>query len=82
MDDPTLSPGARRALAQLLTNERRGVLTHRSAVHPSTREMLIGRGLVEWRVIDEFGTRAFERLLALTGKGRTVAEGLDERVAS
>lgn len=44
----TLSPSARKALAQLLLNEQRGVRTHRTAMHQSTRESLIGRGLVEW----------------------------------
>ena len=49
MSTDTLSPSARKVLARLLLNEQRGRLTHRSAMHQSTREALMRRGLVKWK---------------------------------
>jgi hypothetical protein len=69
----TLSPSAKAALAQLLANEQRKVLTHRTAMHAATREVLIGRGLIQWG----FPTTMPDTYLFLTDEGRVAAHELD-----
>lgn len=59
----SLSPTGRRALVQMLINEQRGTLTHRTAVHQSARIALEARGLI----VDD------GRHLTLTGDGIVAA---------